>query len=67
MNVGYEEEELKPYIEPMPDYKDPRRTGRPRSTLKEMINVFHYLDTDRHTQVQMFFSKIIYPAGCSRF
>ncbi|XP_073331324.1 serine/threonine-protein kinase MARK2 isoform X6 [Pagrus major] len=26
MNVGYEEEELKPYIEPMPDYKDPRRT-----------------------------------------
>lgn len=27
MNVGYEEEELKPYIEPQPDYKDPRRTG----------------------------------------
>ncbi|XP_026017483.1 serine/threonine-protein kinase MARK2 isoform X8 [Astatotilapia calliptera] len=26
MNVGYEEEELKPYIEPQPDYKDPRRT-----------------------------------------
>ncbi|XP_029310955.1 serine/threonine-protein kinase MARK2 isoform X7 [Cottoperca gobio] len=26
MNVGHEEEELKPYIEPMPDYKDPRRT-----------------------------------------
>nr|XP_020499320.1 serine/threonine-protein kinase MARK2 isoform X8 [Labrus bergylta] len=26
MNVGYDEEELKPYIEPMPDYKDPRRT-----------------------------------------
>lgn len=28
MNVGYEEEELKPYIEPQPDYKDPRKTGR---------------------------------------
>lgn len=27
MNVGYEEDELKPYIEPLPDYKDPRRTG----------------------------------------
>nr|XP_046236828.1 serine/threonine-protein kinase MARK2 isoform X9 [Scatophagus argus] len=26
MNVGYEEEELKPYVEPQPDYKDPRRT-----------------------------------------
>uniref|UniRef100_A0A8B9KIP2 MAP/microtubule affinity-regulating kinase 3 n=1 Tax=Astyanax mexicanus TaxID=7994 RepID=A0A8B9KIP2_ASTMX len=28
MNVGYEEEELKPYIEPQPDYKDPKRTGQ---------------------------------------
>ncbi|XP_056298297.1 serine/threonine-protein kinase MARK2 isoform X4 [Pseudoliparis swirei] len=26
MNVGHEDEELKPYVEPMPDYKDPRRT-----------------------------------------
>ncbi|XP_029932596.1 serine/threonine-protein kinase MARK2 isoform X1 [Myripristis murdjan] len=26
MNVGHEEEELKPYIEPQPDYKDPKRT-----------------------------------------
>uniref|UniRef100_A0A8C5GKX1 MAP/microtubule affinity-regulating kinase 3 n=1 Tax=Gouania willdenowi TaxID=441366 RepID=A0A8C5GKX1_GOUWI len=26
MNVGHEDEELKPYIEPQPDYKDPRRT-----------------------------------------
>uniref|UniRef100_A0A3Q3RX68 MAP/microtubule affinity-regulating kinase 3 n=1 Tax=Mastacembelus armatus TaxID=205130 RepID=A0A3Q3RX68_9TELE len=26
MNVGYEEDELKPYLEPQPDYKDPRRT-----------------------------------------
>ncbi|XP_072517706.1 serine/threonine-protein kinase MARK2 isoform X8 [Salminus brasiliensis] len=28
MNVGYEEEELKPYVEPQPDYKDPKRTGQ---------------------------------------
>ncbi|XP_064207626.1 serine/threonine-protein kinase MARK2-like isoform X36 [Anguilla rostrata] len=31
MNVGHEEEELKPYVEPQPDYKDPRRTGQPRA------------------------------------
>lgn len=34
MNVGHEDEELKPYIEPMPDYKDPRRTGRNGNKLK---------------------------------
>uniref|UniRef100_A0A672R8Y7 non-specific serine/threonine protein kinase n=1 Tax=Sinocyclocheilus grahami TaxID=75366 RepID=A0A672R8Y7_SINGR len=26
MNVGHEDNELKPYIEPQPDYKDPKRT-----------------------------------------
>ncbi|XP_039515132.1 serine/threonine-protein kinase MARK2 isoform X1 [Pimephales promelas] len=26
MNVGYEDDELKPFIDPQPDYKDPRRT-----------------------------------------
>ncbi|XP_051535163.1 serine/threonine-protein kinase MARK2-like isoform X7 [Myxocyprinus asiaticus] len=26
MNVGHEDDEMKPYIEPQPDYKDPRRT-----------------------------------------
>lgn len=25
--VGHEDDELKPYVEPLPDYKDPRRTG----------------------------------------
>lgn len=51
MNVGYEEEELKPYIEPQPDYKDPRRTGGHRSTLQhdKCIPFMH-----RHTWVQMF-------------
>ncbi|XP_077089445.1 serine/threonine-protein kinase MARK2 isoform X16 [Siphateles boraxobius] len=28
MNVGHEDEEMKPYIEPQPDYKDPKRTGQ---------------------------------------
>ncbi|XP_019903914.2 serine/threonine-protein kinase MARK2 isoform X9 [Esox lucius] len=28
MNVGHEDEELKPFIEPQPDYKDPKRTGQ---------------------------------------
>lgn len=37
MNVGYEEEELKPYIEPQPDYKDPRRTGRRRNTQNQYM------------------------------
>uniref|UniRef100_A0A673J3T6 non-specific serine/threonine protein kinase n=1 Tax=Sinocyclocheilus rhinocerous TaxID=307959 RepID=A0A673J3T6_9TELE len=26
MNAGHEDDELKPYIEPQPDYKDPKRT-----------------------------------------
>ncbi|XP_059811381.1 serine/threonine-protein kinase MARK2 isoform X3 [Hypanus sabinus] len=26
MNVGYEDDELKPHVDPEPDYKDPRRT-----------------------------------------
>ncbi|XDV38886.1 hypothetical protein PO909_008210 [Leuciscus waleckii] len=26
MNVGHEDDEMKPYIEPQPDYKDPKRT-----------------------------------------
>lgn len=25
--MGHEDDELKPYVEPLPDYKDPRRTG----------------------------------------
>lgn len=28
MNVGYEDEELKPYIEPEPDFSDTRRMGK---------------------------------------
>lgn len=28
--MGHEDDELKPYVEPLPDYKDPRRTGEAR-------------------------------------
>lgn len=28
MNVGHEEEELKPYIEPEPDFNDTKRIGK---------------------------------------
>ncbi|KAG9346471.1 hypothetical protein JZ751_006782, partial [Albula glossodonta] len=34
MNVGHEDEELKPYVEPQPDYKDPMRTGQPPSSTR---------------------------------
>uniref|UniRef100_A0A9R1SNT0 MAP/microtubule affinity-regulating kinase 3 n=2 Tax=Cyprinus carpio TaxID=7962 RepID=A0A9R1SNT0_CYPCA len=34
MNVGHEDDELKPYIEPQPDYKDPKRTGQHPSSAK---------------------------------
>ena len=27
MNMGYEEDELKPFVEPEPDYKDLKRIG----------------------------------------
>lgn len=37
MNVGYEDEELKPYIEPQPDYKDPKKTGKTRRFQKHRI------------------------------
>lgn len=75
MNVGYEEEELKPYIEPQPDYKDPRRTGRHRNTTQKMINVIFSLAAYRHTDVLFLHSthKVIYlkenygPAGSSAF
>lgn len=56
MNVGYEEDELKPYIEPQPDYKDPRRTGGEKKTKKYIIInisnplvIFFFLRTHANT------------------
>lgn len=31
MNMGFEEEELKPYLEPEPDYRDHKRIGESAS------------------------------------
>lgn len=45
MNVGYEEDELKPYIEPQPDYKDPRRTGGNGNSRKQYICLFRFPHT----------------------
>lgn len=28
MNMGYEDDELKPYLEPEPDFKDLKRIGK---------------------------------------
>lgn len=77
MNVGYEEEELKPYIEPQPDYKDPRRTGKRRNILKndKCIPFFSHTQTYLSTDVVFLCShkRIIYlkenygPAGSSQF
>lgn len=39
MNMGHEEEELKPYIEPIADLKDPKRIGKTGTVYK---NKSHY-------------------------
>lgn len=31
MNLGYEDDELKPYLEPEPDYRDHKRIGESTS------------------------------------
>lgn len=30
INIGYEVDELKPYVEPLPDNNDPARIGKPQ-------------------------------------
>lgn len=54
MNVGYEEEELKPYIEPQPDYKDPRRTGRHKDTMKKKC-ILLFIHTQAQLSIDVFF------------
>lgn len=67
MNVGHEDEELKPYVEPQPDYKDPRRTGRNRNALKndKCILSLHPRTSMLHADVIFLHShtKIIYLKG----
>lgn len=42
MNVGHEEEELKPYIEPEPDFNDTKRIGK---NFLMIIFVFHFFSS----------------------
>lgn len=48
MNMGYEDDELKPYLEPEPDYRDHKRIGESASmyitltTYCLMLDVIHY-------------------------
>ncbi|XP_071449585.1 serine/threonine-protein kinase MARK2-like [Hetaerina americana] len=50
MNMGYEEEELKPYLEPEPDFKDPKRIealvgmGYSRSEIEDSLGNAKYDD-----------------------
>lgn len=42
MNVGHEEEELKPYTEPEPDFNDTKRIGE-YIDIAEVLNVVNYV------------------------
>ena len=43
MNMGYEyEDELKPYIEPKPDLKDPKRIGKTGTVFHLLINQYYF-------------------------
>jgi MAP/microtubule affinity-regulating kinase len=37
MNMGYEDDELKPYIEPTPDLKEQKRIGKTGTVFKTII------------------------------
>lgn len=37
MNMGYEEDELKPYVEPEPDFKDLKRIGMLYYHINEIV------------------------------
>lgn len=44
MNMGYEDDELKPYLEPEPDYKDHKRIGESASMYITLTTCcFYYL------------------------
>lgn len=39
MNVGYEEEEIKPYLEPEPDFSDTKRIGQTQLMLCVVVTM----------------------------
>ena len=46
MNVGYEDcDELRPYVEPIPDYSDPKRLGEYSPVV---VFGLHLLNPSRH-------------------
>lgn len=59
MNLGYEDDELKPYLEPEPDYRDHKRIGESTSmyitlttycfyvNVTPIVNILHYTLRDR--------------------
>lgn len=38
MNMGFEDDELKPYIEPKPDLQDPKRIGKTGTVCKNFLS-----------------------------
>lgn len=40
MNIGYEDDELKPYTEPEPDINDPKRIGNCRPLLNRGLHAW---------------------------
>lgn len=43
MNVGHEEEELKPYTEPEPDFNDTKRIGKASSRMLHMAYTGNFI------------------------
>lgn len=43
MNMGYEDDELKPYLEPEPDYKDHKRIGESASMYITLTTYCFYI------------------------
>ncbi|KAL2094741.1 hypothetical protein ACEWY4_009460 [Coilia grayii] len=52
MNVGHDEDELKPYVEPQPDYKDPKRT-------ELMLKMGYSQETIQDSLVQQKYNQIM--------
>lgn len=66
MNMGYEEDELKPYVEPLPDLKDQKRIGKTGTVHKnqhliknQKKNSINYLSTNqKQRQFSNFLEKL---------
>lgn len=43
MNVGHEEEELKPYTEPEPDFNDTKRIGKTFTRMLQLMYIGNFI------------------------